>query len=368
MNIVKLPDYDDLDLLQTQLWHGYYTLGLINQYRDDIVMVPFRLSRRDQRPQAESDANSLREKIDQALMSGKKVLVVPWEEDYMGEKEDQFTELFNSYQDQQVYFVSEMDTTGQLIFRDYHRLTCKILELPFVLTNDCVCYSKIRLTLDLKSPASSGYNYLCMIGREEKHKWDLADQLNQQGLSTLGYITGNSPPGQLRGFISKNPVYPRYDVEQLETQHRKEAAQVRINGIWASSNVENFLHIESTYDIPLIINPESTMGIFPATEKSIWPALLGKMYLIQAQSGAMRYIQRFHDVNQSSWANLDFDLVYGWDEKTHQERRYRMIHDNRQLIVNSREIYQDLKPFLESARWNFAKNIYNFFRSQIDNL
>lgn len=218
------------------------------------------------------------------------------------------------------------------------------------------------------TPPITSHGYLCMIGRPEKHKWDLVRALHQQQLHAHGLITGNDPPSALRSCVEHNEIQPRYAIHTLLTEHRKETAQRKINGIWASSNVENFLHLESTYDIPLIINPESTMGIFPATEKSIWPALLGRMYLIQAQPGAMEYIQRFHDVQQSRWADLGFDHVDGWDDQAHWQRRSRMIQDNRALIKNSREIYQDLAHDLDQARYVFAEKIYKFFCDQINSV
>jgi len=359
-----LPDYAALDLGQLDLWHGYYTLGLIQRYRSDIQLLPFRLARRDRWNDADHDPTLLREDIDQALGTGKKVLITPWEEDFMGQRDQRLTDLLNRYRDDPVWLLSEMDETGQGIYRHYHGFDCKILELPFVLVNDAVCYAKIRGGLSLAPAAVTNHNFLCMIGRPEQHKFDLITCLEHHNLAHQGLITTAT---QTLHWIL-NEKLPRYHVSELLTDHRKEAAQIQIKDVWVSSNVENFLHIESTYDAPLIINAESTMGIFPATEKSIWPALLGKMYLVQAKPGAMRYIQRFHDVDQRRWADLGFDDLDGWDDAAHMRRRSAMISANKHLITNARDIYQTLRPDLDSARYRFAETIYEFFKEQVDNI
>lgn len=80
------------------------------------------------------------------------------------------------------------------------------------------------------------------------------------------------------------------------------------------------------------------------------------------------YVQQFHDVNQSCFANLKFDNVAGWDDTAHWHRRNSMIADNVDLITNAREIYQTIKPDLERARYKFAENMYNFFKNQLDKI
>lgn len=263
---MNFPDYHDLDLCKEPLWHGYYTLGLITRYRPDVAMIPFRLSRQDRWIDQDLNADLLRKKIDEELASGKKILIVPWEEDFMGQKEDAITACFNQYANEDFWLVSEMDHAGQDIFRRYHELTCKILELPFVIVNDAIVYSKIRKTFDPEMALRSDFNYLCMVGRPEKHKFDLLVALKNHDLHDYGYLTfigtNNRYNQGLSSFVKINHHLPRYDIPKLLTDHRKESAQIKIAGIWASSNVENFLHIESTYDMPLIINPESTRCFF----------------------------------------------------------------------------------------------------------
>jgi hypothetical protein len=362
--MTMLPQYDFLDLQHCPTYHGYYTLGLIQQCRPDIAIVTHKLARPDCWTQQDQDAELLRPDIETALAQHKTVLFVTWEEDVMGAYNPSLTRLVNSFKDDAFYFVSEMNSAGQMIFKDHHQFECKILELPFVLTNDCVCYAQIMQTLQVPEPPMTDHNFLCMLGRPEQHKFDLAACLKNHQVDSYGLITSLVPFQQVQVNVKPS----RYHTNQLLTVHRNEAAQLLINNVWASSNVENFLHIQSTYDAPLIINTESTMGIFPATEKSIWPALLGRMYLIQAQPGAMKYVQQFHQVDQKQWADLEFDTVDGWDHAAHWQRRNSMIGRNIDLVKHARDMYHVLQQDLEQSRATFARNMYNFFKNQVDQI
>ena len=164
----------------------------------------------------------------------------------------------------------------------------------------------------------------------------------------------------------ENPVHP---YRNLKTKWDKSAAQSQLAGVWISSNVENFLHIEQTYDMPLIVHPETSPGIFQPTEKSLWPALLGKMYLLYGGPGIMSYIQQFHDMPQTRFADTRFDSVVGdWSEQAYLDRLDAMLSDNVWLIKHAREIYMDLRPELEAARWTIGQNLYNHFLSQLDKI
>ena len=45
-----------------------------------------------------------------------------------------------------------------------------------------------------------------------------------------------------------------------------------------------------------------------------------------------------------------------------------MIDQNRNLIKNCRDVYQELKPELEQARWKLGANLYKFCIEQLDTI
>lgn len=367
---MTLPDYKDLDLINEPMWHGYYSLGLLQKYRPDIDLIDLRLNRPDRYTQTDHRPGLLSARIRESLDLGRKVLVVPYEEEILAKDVDEISAMLNQFQQDDVTLVSEMDKECQKLLTYQQGIKCKIVELPFMMVNDCITWTKIRQTRHVRFPPASNHNYLCMIGRPEGHKHDLARALVRHGLGGHGLITTYQGivPEDLLGYCQENLSKPRYDVDKLTTVYRKEAAQFFCDGIWISSNVENFLFIEENYDMPLIIHPESTLGIFFSTEKSVWPALLGRMYLIYGHPKIMSWAQRWHDVNQESFADLGFDQIDGYTLQDHAKRLDSMIDSNRYLIQNARDIHNRLKGDLESARWTFAKNIYDFFRDQVNTL
>jgi hypothetical protein len=301
----------------------------------------------------------------------KKICIVVWDEEIIGQPNAQLATVLNQYIDQPVYLVSALDEPKQEIYRRVSNIQCKILQLPWWLLNDTLTYYAVKKTLDTEpTPGETAYQYLCMIGNAvSKHKSDLVEYLRRKDLHRDGLITVMNfadHPAHFRDFVVENAVHP---YKNTNTKWDKMAAQTQINGVWISSNVENFLHIERTYDMPLIIHPETSPGIFQITEKSLWPSLLGKMYLIYGGPGCMADIQQFNDVQQSKFADTRFDSKVGdYTEQDYLARLDAMLDDNLHLVKNAREIYFDLQWELENARWTIGRNLYDFFLSQLDKI
>jgi hypothetical protein len=232
-------------------------------------------------------------------------------------------------------------------------------------------YYQVANTASDFATNDNDHNFLCLIGNTaNNHKTDLARELHKKQLSSYGLITVNrhwsfSPDllefcqvNQEDIYIPTDPNYPTI------------ARQTNINGVWVSKNVENYIHIDQKYhSIPLAINPETTTFHFKSTEKSIWPVLLGKLFLIYGRPGSMAWVQRFYDVDITTFANTTYDAVdehTGLSDDYDRIRLYKMIHDNQDLIKNAKDIYLKLQPALESARWTLGKNLYKFFVSQLE--
>jgi hypothetical protein len=152
------------------------------------------------------------------------------------------------------------------------------------------------------------------------------------------------------------------------TEHRFEAGQILSNDILVSKNCMNYFTIESKYNTPLVVHPETVVGIFPNTEKSIWPALLGKMYLIYGHQGIIKWIQRFCDYGPERFSDLTYDSVEGYDDVDNMKRLETMLTRNSDLIRNAHAIYLDHKIALEQNKKTFVENLYSFFASQINRI
>jgi hypothetical protein len=124
------------------------------------------------------------------------------------------------------------------------------------------------------------------------------------------------------------------------------------------------LYLDQAYhDIPLAINPETVVSDFKSTEKSIWPILLGKLFLVYGRQGSMTWIQRFYDIDIARFANIEYDLI-----SSSTDRLIKMVDDNRDLIKNAHSLYQQLQPELQEARWTLGANLYKFFVSQLEEI
>lgn len=364
----KFPDLQQLNLQEIPLVHGFYTLGIVEKYCPNIALVFMRLARNDQWLGSDLNPELVFDEIQDHLQKNKKVLVVPFDEYVMGDDYN-FSSVLNQFENEPVYFVTEMDDEQSLYWRFQKKLTCKILELPFILLNDAICYNKLKKVKTVNSALESNYNFLCMINRSENSKYDLCKMLLDLDLAKHGLVTyrSDNAPAFVKENFTYNPDGP-IDPGNLPTKNRQEAGQLYDNNILASGNVLNYFHLEQTYDIPLIINPESTVGIFPNTEKSLWPALLGKMYLIYGHQHIMSWVQRFCTHGPENFCDLTFDNVEGYSEKDHLLRLETMLTKNKDLILNAREIYLDHKDKLEINRVDIVKNLYNFFISQLNSV
>ena len=199
-----------------------------------------------------------------------------------------------------------------------------------------------------------------MVNNPASHKLEILKQLQQQHLDQFGLLTLSSATEGF-DFCQINRHYP---YNNIRPGYMKMAAQTYVNDTWISKNVENFLYLEREYNqIPLIVNSESVTVPFMSTEKSIWPVLLGRLFLVFGRPGSMNWIQKFYDIDISQWANLEFDQS-GPDHI----RVSSMLTTNRALITNAHDVYTQLQPKLEQARWSFGHNMYNFFLKQLEKI
>ncbi|MBT6935986.1 MAG: hypothetical protein HN982_00200 [Candidatus Marinimicrobia bacterium] len=380
---MNIPNYEDINLEEHKLLCGFYSLGIIETYFHKLKVI----NACEWRKHKSGDRYGgrgykwLHDEINTNLKLNKIVLVIPEDEDVMYPSDPKFTKVLNNHATDDVYLVTQMPDFG--IYIDAG-ITCKILELPWMMVNDCLCFhSVVNKYKHTASP--SKYNFISFIGRNQEHKMSVFEHLclynlDQYGLLTmLGENDLHSLPPSIRNKVSINEIPPYIDYEKSknythELYHDgiygfKEGGFSKICNIWVSANVENFLKIKELYhDVPLVVHAETTTGVFPMTEKSVWPILLGKMFLIHGHQGVMYEIQQFYDIDISDFANIEFDSFHGWGVDNDNIRLDKMIVDNKSLIENASEKYKELKPQLDKSSYTFGKNMYNFFIKQLTTL
>jgi hypothetical protein len=348
---------------------GFYSLGYFQNKYPEIEWIfcvtKYKISK--------EDIVSLRSRIDNGLENNKTIALVIEDEAVIFPVNPDLVKLLNSYQNESFWLITRLDSTCQLIYTFQHGMKCKIIELPWIWLNDALVYYQVHSAVQPTNTTGSP-SYICMIGKTigAHHKLDLVRELQKQNLDQYGLITFYRPLEEFKNnkYIQVNPVQP---YKNLNTKYSQAAAQVLCKtnltqeDIWISGNVENFLHIEKTYShIPLVVHPETTVGIFDNTEKSLWPLLLGKMTLIYSRPGQMASIQRFYDFDISKYADLSFDVCDGYNDQAHYSRLQMMLSDNQDLVKNSKDIYTQFRVDLETARWSIGQNLLDFCHAQID--
>lgn len=360
----QYPDFDSINLVDYELVDGYYTLGFLKKHRPDCFFIT------SNEWNSQKDHRLLDQLIQHGLSKGLIVCVVQWDEDIINPGHLKLTEVLNKYKDEPVWLVTQLNKYDQKIYTYQHQLQCKIVEIPWYFLNECLTYYAVADRSISQEPTSN--KFLTMLGRYDsrydRHKVDLAYALRPyEKFGTITISRNGKYPADLLEFCQLNPVPP---YTNIRTRWKPMAAQVKIGKTWISSNVENFLHIQKTYaDIPLMIHPETTTGIFQITEKSLWPLLLGKLMLVYGKQGLMEDIQRFYDVEFSLYADLSFDQYNNkWSNEGHQERLQLLIERNQDLIRDCRDVYKKLQPKLELARWTLGRNIYQYFIQQLEQI
>lgn len=367
MSSEYFPSYTDLNLTDYPAVNGYYVLGLLQKSRPDVAFIT---------PEQWLNYKNyawLDRAIRRALDSQKSVCVVPWDEAVLAHDNTELGTVLNRFENEPVWLATQLDPRDQLIYRSQFNLRAKMFDLPWLLLNDALSYYRVSSRVPVSVPDQPSHNYLCMLGRYEPHKFELARALRVRGLDQHGLITVSDPakyPEDNLEFCVVNENPPTDSVPTDSTPGARAAARRQHGDIRISGNVKNYLHIEQTYtDIPLIVHPDTTCGIFQNTEKVLWPLLLGRLMLTYGRPGVMSSIQKFYDVDFSEYANMEFDSYEGdWSLDAHAQRLDLMMDQNQALIESAAKTHQRLQPQLEAARWTIGKNLYEYFVSQLDQI
>jgi hypothetical protein len=413
---MPIPVFKDINLLEYNSLNGYYTLDLINQHFPNISIIETsQWIERGLLPFKSIDTTEtfdhtwLTKSIQDELSNNKTVFVFLFMDYLWSIKPETFfqslSDALNQFVDDPVYLIKDFDADNLL---KVYNINCKKLELPIVILNDILCYQHIKNhIIQEKSTIESNYNYVTLSNTIEFRgfRTDLAESLYDNELADYGLITFKpdyfeSLPNKFKKFCkaSKQPPFTQREADPIGvkvTRSKKwgmygaptSCGYHNIAGIWVSTNAINFLYLEKEFhDIPLVVQGESQMVDFPNTEKSVWPVLFGKLFLTIGRPGTMAWIQRFYDIDISSYADLTFDssktakihefqlvkenrLSYS---EYRQEIDKRRINDlttkNKELIKDASDMYKQLEPHLKKASETFGENLYKFFISQVESV
>jgi hypothetical protein len=299
-------------------------------------------------------------------------VLLPNDEHVFYEKNSQLTEIVNYYKDQSLYWLTEFDDKRSAMhYRRDHGMECKILEFPWCSFNECMVYDKVRQQHNLSADLDYSNNkniFVTLTGRYEPFRRSLIESLISHELYQNGQILiQQNQLNHYQDLVDYLTVesYDPYQTVPIDN-HEKMAAQfLNSNGIWLTCNTVNFLYIEKAYrEYPLAIIPETFYGNYFPTEKSFWPALLGKLFLIVGSPGCMANVQKYYDVDMSEFLNLKFDDVDCEIDKKIEI----MIQQNRDFILNAKKIYAEYYSKIQTAKETITPNFYRFILNQLSQI
>lgn len=379
---MTFPSYRDIDLSKTKLKWGYYILGLIEQCRPDIELISIQVDPTQtcdehgnvKQRHCDVDYNWLPARLEQAFGCNKKVGLVIEDEHVHFSLNPQLVSIVNHYQHYPLYWITQFDQKrSDLHYVAGQNIQCKILELPWIILNECLMYNNIkqhRVPTLVSRGSRPNNKFLTMTGRYEPFRKRLLQKLiehdmHHHGLLTIQNTFDDEQPYDINSHITVEPQYPYHS--HPNKQFSKMAAQFYINNQWIGCNTQNFLYIEQQYrSYPMVIIPETWVYHYFATEKSVWPILLGKLFLIFGSVDCMQYIQRFYDIDLSDFVNLEFDAIDpGVDDKIIDAKLDMMIAHNKDLILNAHEIHRQNYQRIQAARNTVGPNLYRFVVSQV---
>lgn len=338
---------------------GFYSLAWLEHHRPDVEWVTYA------EWENKVDYSWLERRIDLALDRGQKVVLLPDEENILWPVAPALAQVINKYSTDPVYFGTAISPAGQLFYRHQHNLhSIPMLELQWWHYENCRAYLEITGPAQTFCPGAPNFMYL--VARYEDHKFALGQAITTAGLRQHGLVTVSSDwvdtyPDNWKDFFDVN-----YNTKSKIWGDPWKSDSHLIHGKKVSSNVTNWQLLQAAYPtVPLVINAETSVGIFPFSEKSFWPILLGRLCMIFAQPGHMQNLQRYYSIDMRRYINTDYDLVPGWDLAAAQSRAAMMLADNQQLIRHAPDVYQELAPELNQASADLVGLLEQQFLSEL---
>lgn len=338
-----------------------HSLGFVAKHRPDIHIIT-------DKTEIDYEPVSIVREIETALAQNKKVGLWFWDEDFImgSQNKTQLDKMLQHYRDESVYLCSNMD--GECLLTYKQRVAIKVLHIPTWYFEMIRNWQWAGVTAE--SQHAQKLQFACYINNSQWHKQLLQEVLLSRGLAHIGDIRHRGQ--QLAaGSTEACDYYQHGDREGWKSSHdmKKSLHFDHTNQVFIDHNIKNLSRLQSMLqDIPLVIQSESNLGIFPATEKTLWPILLNKLMLIQARPRFMQWLSEYVKYDFGKIFNLEHDRIDGWDQVAGRQRTEHMIDSNRYVIEHAREARAALKQDLANLAQSVPGIIYKKFCDGLDQI
>lgn len=359
------PVFENLNFFSYPIYKGFYSLGFINFHRPDInLIVTDQMETYDQ----------WQILLNSEIKSNQINALLLHEEDFPSicENDHRIIDLLNSLVDNNVYCISQLDPFSRKVYSHQIPIELPIIELPWWLVNEILTYHFAKKFFNINIKELPRKNFVCTIARPEKHKNELGIQLIHR-FNDIGHVFFHEVPKEIEKRGQKSP-FDCYTTRKNYLDDYPNGNSMKMNSkqlqnIKVSLNTENIAGFETFLkNIPLVVHPESSMGIFLTTEKTTWPIQLGKLQLIAAKPYHYQDIQRFIETDLEQIFDLEFDKIQAYTDEQQQEKIKVMLESNAYHIKHSFDLFNQHCQSLEKDKINIARKYYNFFVQQLDKI
>jgi len=357
------PKLHELDYFENDSLQGYKIYNFIKKYNTEIGIIGDLI--------VKTPVSEWPSIIDTELANHKKVLIFVPDPRILGSDNREIPDLLNSYSDESLYLVTQLDSYSQQNLLHQQGITCKLIELPWMDVNELLSWYYGKQLIEIESVIGPSTNFICPIGRNEWHKTLLAESLTEK-FSDIGNVYFTEKPTNFKYNPVMSPV-PNYNktrtsVPEYSTDLNACSKNILYNKS-VTMNTENFAKlIYFCKNSPMVIHPETTVGTFLTTEKTLWPILGGKLQLVFGRRYNHRYIQQFIETDYYQHFDMSFDNMEAYTQQKQIEKLECMLENNRYQIKHAFELHTELKDSLEKDKINLIQNMYNFFIQQLNSI
>lgn len=296
-----------------------------------------------------------------------------YDEDFMvpNKHSDVLNKALEPYAHESVYLCSNLSGTNLLQYTSptHRNLPIKVLFVPWTILT-AVAQMTMAAKKFIGPEQQSSIQFGCFHNRPDTHKQQLIAALLHRQLSSIGHIVMDGKPlNQSCQLVL--PFADTIDRLYWTSSHDMkkcfafdQATQTML-GQWFVSQQRLNVMIS---DIPLIIGADTTLGIFPISDKLYWPVIAGRMLMLHSRAYMYQEFKNLTGFDCGSYLDLEFDGIEGWDQSAHSARLECMLDKNLYVIKHARDKWPEVAPQLQHLASNFANMIYQHFCDGLDQI
>lgn len=224
-------------------------------------------------------------------------------------------------------------------YEKFHTTSSCVLFPWWHIVDDAISLYLLGEKAEIRLPSKQNLAFSCFNRNWTKERQQLIGLLGAYDLLNQGWVTAHAYSYSRPEGVRESDL----DHYRLESDYAFERHQSVMQGVSASANVINYLHISSRHMQPINIACETFVSPFFPTEKSFLGFFTKRLPIIIAECG------RIKDLREQGFDMFDDIIDHGYDsiEDSHQKIDYAIKH-NISLLKNPLDLNDSLSQRLTS--------------------